>query len=76
MEMPVPATDLTYEAAFAELETIVQVLEEGSSDLQDALRLFERGQALSRRCAELLDSAELKIKVLSGENLSDFEVAG
>jgi exonuclease VII small subunit len=35
------------------------------------MSLFERGQALSQRCAELLDQAELKVRQLSGEEISD-----
>jgi exonuclease VII small subunit len=34
--------------------------------------LFERGKALISRCMELLDQAELKVRLLSGEELEDF----
>ena len=37
------------------------------------MTLFERGQGLTRRCAELLEKAELKIQKLSGESLEPFE---
>jgi exodeoxyribonuclease VII small subunit len=37
------------------------------------MSLFERGQALVKRCTELLDQAELKVKRLSGGELTDFE---
>ncbi len=70
---PTPIKDLSYEAAFAELESIVDLLEQDSGDLQEALRLFERGQALSQHCSSLLDHAELKIKLLTGESLDEFE---
>lgn len=65
--------DLTYEEALAELEEIVATLEEGQSQLQEAIRLFERGQALAARCGVLLEAAELKVKQVAGEELSDFE---
>ena len=70
-----PVQELTYEEAFAELETIVSVLEEEGSrnPLEDAMALFERGQALVRRCSELLDGAELKVRQLSGDELTEFE---
>jgi len=70
-----PVEELTYEEAFAELETIVDALEGDASQnpLEDAMSLFERGQALVKRCSELLDGAELKIRQLSGEELSEFE---
>lgn len=58
-------TGLTYEQAFAELETIVETLENGQQPLEQALKLYERGQALAQFCGKLLDEAELKIKQLN-----------
>ena len=65
--------ELTYEQAYAELEAVVAALESGEQPLEAALSLFERGQLLTKRCAELLDKAELKIRQLSGETLESFE---
>ena len=65
--------ELTYEEAYAELEGIVSTLESGDKPLEEALALFERGQLLTRRCAELLDKAELKVLKLSGETLEPFK---
>lgn len=56
--------DLTYEEAFAELESIVEALEGGDLELEESMERFERGQALAERCAELLDRAELKLTEL------------
>jgi len=72
---PKPVEKLTYEEAFAELETLVNALEGDASrnPLDEAMTLFERGQALVKRCGELLDEAELKVRELSGDQLSDFE---
>ena len=68
-----PAPDqLTYEEAFAELEAIVTALESDERPLEESLALFERGQALSRHCTEMLERAELKVQQLSGEQLVDF----
>ena len=64
--------ELTYEEAFAELESIVAALESDQHLLEETMALFERGQALIKRCAELLDKAELKVRTLSGESLTDF----
>jgi len=68
-----PIENLNYEEAFAELEKIVAVLESGEKPLEESMSLFERGQALTKRCADLLDKAELKVKELAGEELTDFE---
>jgi len=59
---------LTYEEAFAELEAVVSSLESNQHPLEEAMILFERGQALAQYCISLLDKAELKICQLSGED--------
>jgi len=68
-----PVEDLTYEQAFEELELMVNALESEDHPLDDALALFERGQALARHCDSLLDKAELRVQQLSGDELIDFE---
>jgi exodeoxyribonuclease VII small subunit len=68
-----PVEELTYEQAFAELETIVSELESDKSSLEAVMTLFERGQELARYCTCLLDQADLKIQQLSGDNLTEFE---
>ena len=68
-----PIDKLTYEQAFAELEAVVSALETGEQSLDEALALFERGQGLTKHCAELLDKVELRIRKLSGDTLEPFE---
>ena len=65
--------DLTYEQALNELEGIIQDLESDEHSLEQTLTMFERGQALAQRCAQLLEDAELKVQELSGDNLVDFD---
>jgi exodeoxyribonuclease VII small subunit len=67
-----PVEELTYEQAFAELESVVSELEADKSSLDDVMALFERGQELARYCTRLLDQADLKIQQLSGDTLTDF----
>ena len=55
------ASDLTYEAAFIELEQILQLLEEGDLPLEQALALYEQGVKLAAYCAGKLDAAELRV---------------
>jgi len=69
----VPVEKLSYEAALSELEALVLDLESDEHALEDALAMFERGQALAHYCAQLLENAELKIQDLSGEELTDFD---
>jgi exodeoxyribonuclease VII small subunit len=68
-------TDLTFEEASAELESLVAALESEQKSLEESMALFERGQALIKHCAELLEKAELKVKQLTGSGVSDFEEA-
>ena len=56
----------TFEQAQQELEQIVQRLETGEAPLDEALRLWERGEELYRFCKEQLDTAEGKIEELAG----------
>ena len=56
--------ELTFEAAFQELEETVQRLENGELTLDEAIALFERGQALARLCDEKLEQAELRVDQL------------
>lgn len=64
--------ELSYEEAMAELESIVDSLEQGNQKLEEAMALFERGQSLMKRCAELLEAAELKVRQLAGDELTPF----
>jgi exodeoxyribonuclease VII small subunit len=54
-----------FEAAIAELESIVKKLEEGDLALEQSLGLFERGVHLSRFCHAQLEEAERRIEILS-----------
>ena len=68
-----PIEELTYEEALAELEQIVESLEGEQNPLDEAMKVYERGQALAKRCGVLLESAQLKVQQLSGESIVDFE---
>jgi exodeoxyribonuclease VII small subunit len=57
--------ELDFETAFTALEQNVSQLESEELALEEALALYERGQHLARRCADLLEAAELKMRTLS-----------
>ena len=65
--------DLSFEEASSELEGIVATLENEQKSLEDSMALFERGQALIKHCSSLLEKAELKVKQLTGDGISDFK---
>ncbi len=54
-----------FEAAIAELETIVKKLEDGDLALEKSLELYERGVQLSRFCHTRLEEAEKRIEILN-----------
>jgi exodeoxyribonuclease VII small subunit len=54
-----------FEAAVAELESIVKKLEEGDLPLEESLKLYERGVHLSRFCHARLEDAERRIEILN-----------
>ena len=58
-------TELTFESAQRELEQIVERLERGQADLDEAIALWERGEELLRFCLGRLQDAEGKIEELA-----------
>ncbi len=56
---------MSYEESFMELQSVVETMESGELPLKDSLALFERGQALSVRCGELLEEAQLRLRQLT-----------
>ena len=63
----------SFEAALAELETIVRDLETGQLPLEESLAGYERGAALLRHCQETLSAAEQKLQILENSGLREFE---
>jgi exodeoxyribonuclease VII small subunit len=59
--------ELSFEAAFAELEEIVLKLESGELALEESVALFERGRLLSDHCQSMLDKAELRVSKLTDD---------
>jgi exodeoxyribonuclease VII small subunit len=52
---------LSFERALEELESIVKRLEDGKVPLEESVTIYERGEALKRRCEELLRQAEARV---------------
>ncbi|MCR4771826.1 MAG: exodeoxyribonuclease VII small subunit [Oscillospiraceae bacterium] len=55
---------MTFEEAMDRLEQIVRLLEKGDTPLEEAMKLFEEGTALAKKCTARLDAAEKKIMKL------------
>jgi len=59
---------LNFERAMEELETIVKRLEEGKVPLEESVAIYERGEALKRRCEELLKTAEARVERITTDS--------
>ncbi|CCD41294.1 unnamed protein product [Candidatus Paraburkholderia kirkii UZHbot1] len=69
-----PGADATrlpenYEAALAELESLVARMEEGALSLEESLAAYRRGAALVGFCQQQLEKVEQQVRVLDGETL-------
>lgn len=63
-ETPTPDEPQRFDELLEQLETIVEQLDNSDLPLEESLRAFERGVALSRRGQQILDEAERKVEVL------------
>jgi exodeoxyribonuclease VII small subunit len=56
---------LPFEKALAELEAIVQRLEQGKVELEESIAIYERGEALKKHCQALLERADARIQKIT-----------
>lgn len=62
-ESPLPEVQaLSFEAALKQLEEIVTKLERGDVPLEESIAIYERGEALKKRCEALLAEAEERVE--------------
>ena len=57
-----------FEESLAELEQLVERMEQGHLALEESLKLFERGVQLTRTCQKALKEAGQKVSILLEEN--------
>lgn len=57
----------SFEEALSQLEEVVGRLEDDSVGLEEALKLFERGVTLARRCRKQLEGVERRVEQLLAE---------
>ncbi|HAF47809.1 MAG TPA: exodeoxyribonuclease VII small subunit [Anaerolineaceae bacterium] len=57
--------EMDFETAFEALQENVKELEGEGLSLEESLKRYQRGQALARHCAELLERAELQVRTLA-----------
>lgn len=56
---------MPFERAIEELESIIKRLEDGKVPLAESVEIYERGEALKRRCEELLKAAEARVEKIT-----------
>ena len=56
--------NMTFEASMQRLEQIVRAMERGDVALEESLKLFQEGTELVRSCNELLENAQLQVKMI------------
>lgn len=59
--------EISFEDAMAQLETIVEQLEDGDVPLEKAIDLFQQGMKLSQICSKKLEQVEQKIEMIVEE---------
>ena len=58
----------SFETALKDLEKTVSFLEKGDTPLEDQLKAFEKGVAMSRECMKKLEEVEKKVEILMQES--------
>ena len=64
-DTPADLANLPFEAALAELESIVDKLEKGATPLEESIKIYERGEALKAHCDRLLREAEMRVEKIT-----------
>ena len=64
-QIEVEIGQLSFERAIEELESIVRRLEDGKVPLEESVAIYERGEALKRRCEYLLRQAEARVQKIT-----------
>lgn len=73
-EAKAPAIEeMSFEAALAELESIVDELDRGEVDLARSIEAYERGTALRQHCAKKLEEARMKVEQISKSMSGELE---
>lgn len=63
----------SFESSFAQLQDVISKLENADLPLEEAIKLYEEGKRLSKLCAQILESAQLRVSTLSEAELGESE---
>ena len=62
-----------FETKLKDLESIIDAMEKGGLTLDESLKKFEQGVALTRECQKALQTAEQKVNILTNNKLDPYE---
>jgi exodeoxyribonuclease VII small subunit len=62
------AEKMSFEAAVTRLDEIVRLLEKGEVPIEESLKLFEEGASLMKKCSDILEKAEQKVRLIMKGN--------
>lgn len=71
--MAAKKTAPTFEDRLRRLQEIVAALENGDLPLEDSVKLYKEGLALSRACREQVEKARNEVRLLTEEGLEPFD---
>ena len=63
--------ELNFEDSMQRLEDIVRKLEDEDIPLEESINLYEEGVKIGKKCRNILDEADKRIKKLSKSSLDD-----
>ena len=66
--------DISFEASFKRLESILETLETDDCTLEDTISMYEEGLALCKVCYDKLNNAELRIKEINQATKNNTEI--
>jgi exodeoxyribonuclease VII small subunit len=69
------SADMPFEAALAELDSVLERMEGGRLTLEESLSTYRRGTALLRHCQKQLDDADARLRILEDETLKPLDIA-
>ena len=73
MPKAAPVEPKNFEAAMAELDTLVEKMERGELALEESLSAYQRGTELLKYCEKVLGDAQQRIQVLEGDTLKELK---
>ena len=74
-QIDAPPLPQDFETALAELESLVEIMEDGALPLEQSLAAYRRGVALARICQDRLAQAEQQVKILEADLLRPLDPA-